>query len=317
LPPEVVSSLVTGAAGFLGSHLTDALLSANHEVIGIDNLSTGRITNLKTGLENQRFRFVRGDLMTLRRLPRVNYYFHLASPASPFAFQENPIGTLRVNAEGSHRVLEAARRSDGRVLIASTAEVYGDPDVHPQRETYWGRVNPIGFRSCYEEGKRYSEALATAYRRTYGLDVRIARIFNTYGPRMEPGDGRVVSNFIVQGLRAEPFTIAGRGQQTRSFCYVTDMIDAIVRLMAASPRVPTPMNLGNPTEVTIQELARIVALILGVPLKTRRIPAAQDDPRQRCPDVSNAKRYLGWTARVTLEDGVQETADFLRRRLAE
>ena len=308
----MVRSVVTGAAGFLGSHLVDRLLSDDHEVVGVDNLSTGSIANLRTAKTRRRFRFLRSDLVDLGRLPAAERYWHLASPASPLAYQRHPIATLRVNAEGTHRVLETARRHDAAVFLASTSEVYGDPEVHPQPERYWGHVNPTGLRSCYDEGKRYAEALALAYHRLYGLDVRIGRIFNTYGPRMDPTDGRVISNFVVQALRGEPFTIHGSGAQTRSYCYVSDLIEAIVRLGRAPASVPSPMNLGTPEEFTVTETARAIARILGVRFRTRKIPAAPDDPVRRCPDISLARTHLRWAPSVTFDDGVRRTAEFFR-----
>jgi UDP-glucuronate decarboxylase len=306
------STVVTGAAGFVGSHLVDAVLAAGAEVTGLDNLVTGRTQNLADARGSPRFRLRRADLTRLRSLPRAERYYHLASPASPPAYQRDPIGTLEVNAVGTQRVLEAARRWDARVLISSTSEVYGDPEVHPQREDYWGHVNPIGPRSCYDEGKRYAEALATAYRRQYGLDVRIARIFNTYGPRMDPEDGRVVSNFIVQGLRGLPFTIYGTGQQTRSFCYVSDLVGGLRRLMEAPRRVETPMNLGNPREFTVRQAARVIARALGVPLRVELRPLPVDDPKQRSPNIRRARAQLGWSPRVRFETGVGRTIEYFR-----
>ncbi len=308
----MASAVITGAAGFLGSNLVDLLLAKHWEVTGIDNLVTGRTVNLAKARQSRRFRFCRADLATLKRIPRADQYLHLASPASPPAYQRDPIGTLMVNAAGTQRVLESARRADARVLIASTSEVYGDPEVHPQREGYWGHVNPVGIRSCYDEGKRFAEALAVAYRRRYGLDVRIARIFNTYGPRMDPQDGRVVSNFIVQGIRGEPFTVYGTGRQTRSFCYVSDMIRGLYLLQTAPPSVPTPMNLGNPHEISIRNAARIVARTLQIPERVRFEPLPEDDPKQRSPNIRAARRYLGWTPRVPFERGVIETASYFR-----
>jgi UDP-glucuronate decarboxylase len=306
------STVITGAAGFVGSNLVDLVLSKGSDVTGLDNLVTGRPANLRGARTSARFRFRRADLTRVRSLPRAERYYHLASPASPPAYQRDPIGTLEVNATGTHRVLEAARRYDARVLISSTSEVYGDPEVHPQSESYWGHVNPIGPRSCYDEGKRYAEALAMAYRRQYGLDVRIARIFNTYGPRMDPEDGRVVSNFIVQGLRGEPFTIYGTGRQTRSFCYVSDLVRALRLLMEAPARVPTPMNLGNPREFTVREAAEVIAHALRVPVRYVARPFPTDDPRQRSPDIRLAKKHLGWTPRITFEIGVRRTIEYFR-----
>jgi UDP-glucuronate decarboxylase len=308
----LTETVVTGAAGFLGSHLVDSLLKDGWGVYGVDNLSTGRQINLEMARSDARFKFRDADITTISRLPRADRYFHLASPASPVAYQIDPVDTLLTNSVGTHRVCEAARRSDGRVVLASTSEVYGDPKVHPQSEAYWGHVNPIGTRSCYDEGKRYAEALAAAYRRRYGLDIRIARIFNTYGPRMLPNDGRVISNFIVQGLRGEPLTIYGRGEQTRSFCYVSDMVRALRLLMDAPAGVPTPMNLGNPHEVTVRKTAKLVARMLGGSSQVEFRPRPEDDPMQRFPDISRAKQYLHWSPRVPLEKGLSKTVAYFR-----
>jgi len=306
------TAVVTGGAGFLGSHLVDLLLSERGRVVAVDDLSTGRLSNLEGARRNPNFRWRRADLVRLRTLPRAERYYHLASPASPPAYQRDPIGTLLVNSVGTHRILDAARRSDARVLLASTSEVYGDPAVHPQPESYWGHVNPVGPRSCYDEGKRFSEALAVAYRRRYGLDVRIARIFNTYGPRMSPTDGRVISNFIAQGLRGEPFTLYGRGHQTRSFCYVTDLVRGLRLLMEAPPSVPTPMNLGNPREITVRRAAELVARSLGSPVRFRYCPLPEDDPKQRSPSIRLARQHLGWAPRVSVEQGLPRTVDYFR-----
>ena len=303
---------MTGAAGFLGSHLVDSLLDDGYQELGIDNLSTGRKVNLTEAQRNPRFRLRCADLSRVVRLPRVQRYFHLASPASPPAYARDPIGTLLVNSVGTLRVLDAARRADARVLIASTSEVYGDPEVHPQREAYWGHVNPIGPRSCYDEGKRYAEALSMAYRREYGLDVRLARIFNTYGPRMDPDDGRVISNFLVQGLRGTPFTIYGRGRQTRSYCYVADLVRGVRLLMEAAPDVPTPMNLGQPRELTILETARAVARVLKAPFSVEFRPLPEDDPGRRRPDIRRAKKYLRWSPTIPLDSGLARTAAYFR-----
>jgi UDP-glucuronate decarboxylase len=312
LRDTLAEAVVTGAAGFLGSHLVDSLIHDGYRVWGIDNLSTGRQLNLGAAFKSRRFQLRSVDITRVTRLPRADRYYHLASPASPLAYQRDPIGTLVVNSAGTHRVLEAARRSDARVLLASTSEVYGDPEVHPQPESYWGYVNPIGPRSCYDEGKRYAEALAGAYRRKYGLDVRIARIFNTYGPRMDPADGRIVSNFIVQGLREKPFTVYGEGKQTRSFCYVSDMVRGLRLLMEATPGVPTPINLGNPREFTVRRTAELVARTLGVPLRIEYQPLPEDDPRQRSPDIRRARRYLRWAPRTTFERGLVKTVAYFR-----
>ncbi|MGA7924052.1 MAG: NAD-dependent epimerase/dehydratase family protein [Thermoplasmata archaeon] len=304
--------VVTGAAGFLGSHLVDSLLGRGWKVSGIDNLSTGRPVNLSTARHRPGFSFRRLDLARAERLPRAAHYYHLASPASPPAYQRDPIATLTVNSAGTYRVLETARRWDARVLLASTSEVYGDPEIHPQTEDYWGHVNPVGLRSCYDEGKRFAEALGMAYRRQYGMDVRIARIFNTYGPRMDPKDGRIISNFITQGLTNQPFTIYGRGEQTRSFCYVSDLVRGLRLLMAADSGVPTPMNLGNPREFTVRRTADLVARTLGVPLRIQFHPLPEDDPRQRSPSIRRARRHLGWSPRVSLENGFAKTAAYFR-----
>jgi len=312
--PPSRTQVVTGAAGFLGSHLVDLLLSSGSRVVAIDDLSTGRLSNLVDARANPNFRWRRADLVRLRALPRAERYYHLASPASPPAYQRDPVGTLLVNSVGTHRVLEAARRADARVLLASTSEVYGDPAVHPQNERYWGHVNPVGPRSCYDEGKRFAEAMAAAYRRRYGLDVRIARIFNTYGPRMTPTDGRVISNFIAQGLRGEPFSVYGRGAQTRSFCYVADLVNGLRLLMEAPGSVPTPMNLGNPREFTVRNVARLVARELGVPARLHYSSLPEDDPKQRSPSIQLARRYLGWRPRVSLEQGLPRTIEWFRSR---
>ncbi len=305
--------VVTGAAGFLGSHLVDRLLERrSNEVTGIDNFVTGREQNLREALESPRFRSVRADLSRLARLPRADRYFHLASPASPVAYQRDPVGTLLVNSTGTQRVLESARRADARVVVASTSEVYGDPEVHPQPEGYWGHVNPVGVRSCYDEGKRYLEALSAAYRRHYGLDVRIVRIFNTYGPRMDPRDGRIVSNFIVQGLRGEPFTIYGRGTQTRAFCYVSDLVRGLELLMEARRDVPTPMNLGNPREFTVRKAAEVIARTLDVPMRAVFRPLPEDDPKQRVPVIRLARKHLGWSPRIPFEEGIRSTVEYFR-----
>jgi UDP-glucuronate decarboxylase len=307
-------TVVTGAAGFLGSHLVDALLEEGQSVLGIDNLVTGDARNLANARQSRSFHFRHTDVTTDAPFPRADRYFHLASPASPIAYQRDPVATLRSNAEGTYRVLEAARLSDGRALVASTSEVYGDPEIHPQVEDYWGNVNPIGVRSCYDEGKRFSEALSVAYTRHYGLDIRIARIFNTYGPRMAIDDGRVISNFLVQALRGEPLTIRGTGRQTRSFCYVSDTVEGLEKLMSAR-RVPGPVNIGNPSEITIVELVDNISRVLRKKLKVTHLSSLDDDPRRRCPDISRARRYLDWSPRVNLADGLQQTIAYFRKAI--
>jgi UDP-glucuronate decarboxylase len=308
--------VVTGGSGFVGSHLVDSLLAAGRSVSVFDNLVTGRARNLAAAVATGKCDLVQADVSAAPEFPRSGGIFHLASPASPPGYQARPIETLWVNAAGTKNVLESARRSDCRVLLASTSEVYGDPEVHPQVESYWGSVNPIGIRSCYDEGKRFAEAISMAYRRTYGLDVRIARIFNTYGPRMDPNDGRVVSNFVTQAIGGRPLTIYGTGSQTRSFCYVSDLVRGLRALMETD-QVPDggPVNLGNPTETTVGELARIVAELAGVPLHVENGPPAVDDPRRRCPNISRAREWLGWSPEVPLREGIAATLAHFRTEL--
>ncbi|MCI4317827.1 MAG: SDR family oxidoreductase [Thermoplasmata archaeon] len=308
--------LVTGGAGFVGSHLVDSLLAAGHRVVVVDNFLTGRDKNLRGALATGRCELLRADLSASPELPLAQGIFHLASPASPPAYQAHPIETLWANAAGTRNVLEAARRSSCRVVLASTSEVYGDPEVHPQVETYWGNVNPVGIRSCYDEGKRFAEALSMAYRRVHSVDLRIARIFNTYGPRMDPNDGRVVSNFVTQALQGLPLTIYGSGEQTRSFCFVSDLVRGLRALMTVDP-IPEggPVNLGNPVESTVSELARFISEITGVPLQTLNRPSPSDDPRRRCPDISRARRYLHWSPEVELAEGLRATVEHFRSEL--
>jgi UDP-glucuronate decarboxylase len=308
--------LVTGGAGFLGSHICEYLIEQGHEVVCLDSFLTGRRANVAAALGHPRFELVRQDV--IRPLAAdVDEIFHLACPASPVHYQRNPVRTIRTAVEGTRRVLELARDVGARVLITSTSEVYGDPAVHPQREDYWGHCNPIGPRSCYDEGKRCAEALAVAYSAQYGVSVRIARLFNTYGPRMQEQDGRVVSNFVVQALRGHPLTIHGRGDQTRSFCFVSDMVDGLVRLMA-SEHGTAPVNLGNPRESTVLELAELVKEITGSPSSIEFAPRPGDDPGRRNPDISRAQKLLGgWTPRVALEDGLARTIDDFRERLGQ
>ncbi len=304
--------LVTGAAGFLGSHLADRLIAAGHSVLGLDNLITGRRDNLAHLEGEPRFRFLEGDASERLAVEgALDGIFHLASPASPVDYLRFPIETLDVGALGTRNALELARTTGARLLLASTSEVYGDPLVHPQPESYWGNVNPIGPRSVYDEAKRFAEAMTVAYRRAHGVDTRIVRIFNTYGPRMRPDDGRVVSNFIVQALSGDPLTVYGDGAQSRSFCYVSDLVEGVWRLFNAEVR--DPVNLGNPDEFTIRELADLVLAATGSAsaIETRALP--EDDPKVRCPDISRASATLGWRPRVPLEVGLRRTADYFER----
>jgi dTDP-glucose 4,6-dehydratase len=307
-------SVVTGAAGFLGSHLTDYLLAQGHRVIGIDNLITGNVANIEHLAGEPRFRFICQDVTEYLFLAGpVDYVWHFASPASPADYLNFPIQTLKVGSLGTHKALGLARHKGARFLLASTSEVYGDPEVHPQSEDYWGHVNPIGPRGCYDESKRFAEALTMAYQREHGLETRIVRIFNTYGPRMRLNDGRVVPNFIVQALKGRPLTVYGDGSQTRSFCYVSDLIEGVYRLMMSDYGLP--VNLGNPTELTVLQFAREILRLTGSRSRIVFKPLPQDDPRQRRPDITRARRLLGWEPRVPLEEGLVRTIEDFRRRL--
>jgi nucleoside-diphosphate-sugar epimerase len=307
--------LLTGAAGFLGSHLAERLLKEGCEVIGVDNLSTGQRRNLDRLLAHPGFHFLQADVTRpLEVEGPLDWVLHFASPASPPRYLKLPIATLLVNAEGTRHLLDLALRKRASFFLASTSEVYGDPLVHPQPETYWGNVNPIGPRSIYDEGKRYAEALTTAYHRTHGLSTRIVRIFNSYGPFMDPEDGRVVSNFIVQALRGEPLTVFGDGSQTRSFCYVDDLIEGIRRLMEVD--YPYPVNLGNPEEYRVLELAQLVKELTGSPSPITFLPLPEDDPKQRRPDITLARRLLGWEPRVPVREGLKRTIAYFREVVA-
>jgi len=301
--------LVTGGAGFLGSHLCDRLLAEGHEVICLDNLFTGRKANIAHLLGEPRFEFVRHDVTDPFKF-EVDQIYNLACPASPPHYQYNPIKTTKTSVMGAINCLGLAKRVKARVFQASTSEVYGDPAVHPQPESYWGHVNPIGRRSCYDEGKRVAETLFFDYHRENGVDIRIVRIFNTYGPRMHPNDGRVVSNFIVQALRGEDLTVYGDGSQTRSFCYVDDLIEGFVRLM--SSETVGPVNIGNPGEFTMLQLAELVLRLVGGASKIVHLPLPADDPRQRRPDIALAKRALDWEPTVPLEEGLKRTIHYFR-----
>jgi UDP-glucuronate decarboxylase len=306
--------LVTGGSGFLGSHLCERLLRDGHEVVCLDNFFTGTRANVENLLDNHRFELMRHDVTDPLTM-EVDEIFHLACPASPIHYQRNPVRTIRTAVEGTLNMLDLAREARARILIASTSEVYGDPTEHPQRESYWGNVNPIGPRACYDEGKRCAEALAVSYARQYGVEVRIARIFNTYGPRMHENDGRVVSNFVVQALRNEPITIYGEGDQTRSFCYATDLIEGFLRLMA-SPHGADPVNLGNPRETTVRELAELTRRLSHSKSELVKAPLPKDDPTRRKPDISRAQDLLGgWAPQVPLEKGIAATIDDFKRRL--
>nr|WP_027522720.1 UDP-glucuronic acid decarboxylase family protein [Bradyrhizobium sp. Ec3.3] len=298
--------LVTGGAGFLGSHLCERLVSAGNEVLCVDNFYTGARDNLAGLLSNQQFEVIRHDI-TFPLYVEVDEIFNLACPASPIHYQYDPVQTTKTSVHGSINMLGLAKRIRAKILQASTSEVYGDPEIHPQDETYWGRVNPIGPRSCYDEGKRCAETLFFDYRRQHNLSIKVARIFNTYGPRMRPYDGRVISNFIVQALTNQPITIYGDGQQTRSFCYVDDLIDGLVRLMNTRDDVVGPMNLGNPAEITMLELAEMVVDLTGSRSAIEFKPLPIDDPKQRQPNIKLAKDSLGWLPSLSLRDGLDKT----------
>ena len=306
--------LITGAAGFLGSHLTDRFLADGHSVVGLDNFITGNPENIAHLMGNERFEFVRHNISTYTYVSgTLDGVLHFASPASPVDYLEHPIATLKVGALGTHNALGLAKAKGARFFLASTSEVYGDPLVHPQPESYWGNVNTIGPRGVYDEAKRFAEAMTMAYHRYHGLDTRIVRIFNTYGPRMRPRDGRVVSNFIVQALTGEPLTIYGDGSQTRSFCYVADEVEGLYRLFMKGDSDPT--NIGNPNEFTVRQLADLVVELTGTksPIVSRPLPT--DDPKVRKPDITRARTMLGWEPQVALRDGVLRTIDYFRKVL--
>lgn len=308
--------LVTGGAGFLGSHLSERLLRDGHDVLCVDNYFTGRKRNIAHLLGHPYFEAMRHDV-TFPLYVEVERIYNLACPASPFHYQYDPVQTTKTSVHGAINMLGLAKRVKARVLQASTSEVYGDPEVHPQPEEYWGRVNPIGIRSCYDEGKRCAETLFFDYYRQHNLDIKVVRIFNTYGPRMHPNDGRVVSNFIVQALKGEDITIYGDGSQTRSFCYVDDLIEAMVRMMDTEKGFTGPINIGNPDEFTMLELAEKVLQLVGGRSKLVHRPLPADDPRQRQPDIALAKKKLGWQPTIALEDGLKETIAYFRKLLDE
>ena len=306
--------LVTGGAGFLGSHLCERLLNEGDEVLCVDNFFTGRRTNIAHLIGNPRFELLRHDV-TFPLFVEVDEIYNLACPASPVHYQHDPVQTTKTSVHGAINMLGLAKRTGARIFQASTSEIYGDPQVHPQTEDYWGNVNPIGIRSCYDEGKRCAETLFFDYHRQHGTEIKVARIFNTYGPRMHPNDGRVVSNFIVQALKGEPITVYGDGAQTRSFCYADDLIEGFIRLMASDQEVTGPVNLGNPGEFTIRQLAAQVLKIVGSKASIVEAPLPEDDPKQRKPDISLAQKILGWEPSIPLEEGLCRTIDYFRQQI--
>ena len=307
--------LVTGGAGFLGSHLCDKLIHAGHDVLCADNFFTGSKINIEHLRNHNRFELMRHDI-TFPLYVEVDQIYNLACPASPVHYQFDPVQTTKTNVHGSINMLGLAKRVNAKILQASTSEVYGDPEVHPQVEGYWGSVNPIGIRSCYDEGKRCAETLFFDYHRQYNLKIKVMRIFNTYGPRMKLDDGRVVSNFIVQALKGEDITIYGDGQQTRSFCYVDDLLDGMVKLMNSGDDFVGPVNMGNPNEMTMLELANLIICQVGGKSKIVFFPLPKDDPKKRKPDITLAKSKLGWEPKVKLEDGLKETIGYFKHYLA-
>lgn len=303
--------LVTGGAGFLGSHLCESLLAKGFSVICLDNFYTGSRDNVKHLLGLPNFEVIEHDISEVTDID-ASMIFNLACPASPIHYQRDPVFTIKTNVHGTLNLLEMARRQDIRFLQASTSEVYGDPDVHPQPESYWGQVNPIGYRSCYDEGKRCAETLCFDFHRQYGLPVQVVRIFNTYGPRMQPDDGRVISNFIMQALAGKDITLYGDGRQTRSFCYVNDMVEGLLRVMEAGPEFTGPVNLGNPVEISMLELAQQVIQLTGSSARLKYCPLPPDDPRQRCPDISLARRQLNWQPTTALALGLNQTVKYFQ-----
>ena len=306
--------LLTGAAGFLGSHISKKLIDNNHEVIGLDDLSTGSIKNIEQLINHPKYTFIEHDV----RIPykaKVDAILNFACPASPVNYQKDPVRTIETNFLGMINLLHLANEAGARIIQASTSEIYGDPTQSPQKESYWGNVNPIGIRSCYDEGKRAAETLCFDYRRQHNLDARVIRIFNTYGPNMAIGDGRVVSNFIVQALRNEPINIYGDGKQTRSFCYVSDLVEGIYNILQLNDNPNTPINLGNPNEFTIFELAKVVIDITDSKSEIVNNPLPLDDPKQRCPDISLAKSTLNWKPTIELREGIEKTTNYFKKLL--
>ncbi|WP_277452462.1 UDP-glucuronic acid decarboxylase family protein [Janibacter sp. DB-40] len=311
-PGEAVTPrrvMVTGGAGFIGSHITERLLEQGHEVLVVDNFYSSTRRNLTHLLDHPNFELMRHDV-TFPLYVEVDEIYHLACPASPIFYQRDPVQTTKTSVHGSINMLGLAKRTKAKILLSSTSEVYGDPQVHPQTEDYWGNVNPIGIRSCYDEGKRCAETLFFDYRRQHDLDIKVARIFNTYGPRMQPDDGRVVSNFIVQALAGEPLTIYGDGSQTRSFCFVDDMVEGLMALMATPHEVTGPINIGNPVEFTMLELAELVRELTGSTSRIEHRSLPQDDPTRRRPDITRAVNVLGWGPQAQLRDGLQRTIEY-------
>ena len=307
--------ILTGAAGFLGSHISDKLIDAGHSVIGLDDLSTGSLQNLEHLLENPKFNFFEHDVRE-PILIKGDAILNFACPASPIHYQADPVRTIETNFLGIINMLHLAKKLGIPLVQASTSEVYGDPTISPQPESYWGNVNPIGIRSCYDEGKRAAETLCFDYRRQYGVDARVIRIFNTYGPRMAVGDGRVVSNFIVQAISGQDLTVYGEGKQTRSFCFATDLVDGIYKMLTSTKLIDAPINLGNPREFTMLELAETVIKLTGSSSSIVHKELPQDDPQQRKPDISRAKEVLGWEPTIELEEGVQRTIEYFRKALS-
>jgi UDP-glucuronate decarboxylase len=308
--------MITGGCGFLGSHLCEQMLAKGHEVICVDNCFTGTKRHIRKLLDHHRFEFLRHDV-TFPLYVEIDQIFNMACPASPIHYQYDPVQTVKTSVHGAINMLGLAKRVRAKILQASTSEIYGDPEIHPQTESYWGRVNPIGLRACYDEGKRCAETLFFDYHRQHQLKIKVARIFNTYGPRMHPNDGRVVSNFIVQSLKNAPITIYGDGGQTRAFCYVDDLVDGLIRLMETPDEFTGPVNLGNPVEFTILELARKVIELTGSTSKIIHETLPQDDPKQRKPDISVAKSELQWEPKVTLETGLKKTIAYFDKLLSE
>lgn len=307
--PMAKRVLVTGGAGFLGSHLCERLVEQGHEVLCLDNYFTGRRANIAHLLQKPNFEVIRHDV-TLSIYLEVDEIYNLACPASPIHYQYDPVQTTKTSVHAVINMLGLAKRTGARIFQASTSEIYGDPEIHPQVEEYWGNVNPIGPRSCYDEGKRCAETLFFDYHRQHGVEIKVGRIFNTYGPRMHPMDGRVISNFIVQALHGEPITVFGNGEQTRSFCYVDDLVEAFIRLMATDAEVTGPINLGNPGEFTMLELARKVIALTGSKSELTFKPLPADDPKRRCPDITKAKTHLGWEPGVPLDQGLAKTVEY-------